>query len=332
MVVRDGNVAAGEILNLAGIGKTFAVGFRRRKVRVLSDISLSLGRGEIFALLGPNGAGKTTLMKVILGLVRPTHGEGTLLGRPLGDLHARRRVGFQPEQPYLYPALTSAETLELMAGISRIPRDRRRPRMAAVIEQCGLGPHLRTPVAKLSRGWLQRLTLAGALLPDPEFLLLDEPLGGLDPEARLAVKHLIRALRDQGKTILINSHILPDIEMLADRVALLRQGRLIACGRIAELLSQESEGVEIEVQFERPLPRPAGCELLSERPESGTALWFVPGDDPPALRGVLMEILGAGASVRSLAPRRVALEAFFAQAMKQDTATPQCPDGMRVAA
>ncbi|MCK4303318.1 MAG: ABC transporter ATP-binding protein [Candidatus Eisenbacteria sp.] len=306
-----------QLLILDKISKTFTTGFRRRKVPVLRDVSLTLGRGEVFGLLGPNGAGKTTLMKIALGLVRPSSGRGLLLGGPLGDLQARERVGFQPEQPYLYPGLTAGETLDLMAGLSRLSRARTAARIDRVAEQCSLGKYLRTPVRKLSRGWLQRLTLACALLSDPELLLLDEPLGGLDPEARLAVKDLILSLRAEGKTVMVSSHILPDVEALADRVALLRDGVIIASGRISELLGSGSEGVEVEIECQRPIQLPEFCTLARERVASNRARWLVPGDDPARLQHVLASLLRQGASIHAITPQRRDLEAFFTQAMER---------------
>ncbi len=298
------------VVRLEDVHKTFTAGFLRRQTPVLRGVELEIGRGEIFALLGRNGAGKTTLMKILLGLVRPTRGGGRLLGRPLGDRRARARIGFQPEQPYLYPALTVRETLDLMAGLSRMGARQARARVGEVTAVCDLGDHLGMPVRKLSRGWLQRLTLAAALLPDPRFLLLDEPLGGLDPEARLVTKEIIRHLRQGGTTVMINSHILPDVEALADRIALLEEGRIIATGRLSDLLEGTEKRVEIGFECPRPVEIPDGCACVWQWPEMGRYVWEVP---PQVVSGLLEDLLRAGAIIRSVVPRREGLEAYFAR-------------------
>ena len=305
------------ILELAGIRKTFLSGFRRRKVAVLRHVDLTVGQGEIFALLGRNGAGKTTLMKILLGLVKPTGGTGALLGRPLGDRQARAQIGFQPEQPYLYPALTVRETLDLMAGLYGL---RGSVLIEQVMAQCALAPYADVRVRKLSRGWLQRLTLASALLPQPQLLMLDEPLGGLDPEARMAVKQIIRDLKAAGATIMINSHILPDIEALADRVALLRAGRIVVSGHLADLLGQQACGAEIEIGTARPLIPPQGCTEVWSRPEEGRALWHLSPEAAEDLEKILSDLLRAGARIHAVRQCQPGLEEFFAQEMRAQAA------------
>lgn len=305
------------ILQLTGIQKTFVSGFRRRRVAVLRHVDLSVARGEIFALLGRNGAGKTTLMKILLGLVKPTGGVGTLLGRPLGDRQARGRIGFQPEQPYLYPALTVRETLAFMAGLYGLSAG---VRIDQVIARCDLTRHANTRVRKLSRGWLQRLTLASALLPGPELLMLDEPLGGLDPHARLAVKQIIRDLRAQGTTIMLNSHILPDIEALADRVALLRAGRIAVSGRLGDLLGQRGSGVEIELRTTQPIILPVGCTEVGGRTTAGCTVWRIAPERAGELDMILAELLAAGVHIHAVRPCQMDLEAFFAQEMRGQAA------------
>jgi ABC-2 type transport system ATP-binding protein len=302
----------GPIADLRDIHKTFRTGFRRRAVPVLKGVDLTIRGGEILALLGLNGAGKTTLMKIMLGLVKPSSGQGMLLGLPLGSVAARIAVGYQPEQPYLYPSLTARETLEFMAGLSRMSSAQRATRIAAVIELCSLERQLDTRVRRLSRGWLQRVTLAAALLPDPRFLMLDEPLGGLDPGARMAVKEIVRSLRAVGKTVFINSHILPDVEALADRVALLHNGRIVACGSLDELLARGEEGHELEVISAQPVRLPGVC-LSVWAPATGRSLWWIGGDDPDGLQRLLGELVTRGVRIAALTPRRQGLEAFFSR-------------------
>lgn len=302
------------LLSLDGIAKTFVTGLRRRRVEVLSDVSLNVAPGEIFALLGANGAGKSTLLKIILGLIKPSNGSGFLLGLPLGERSALARIGYQPEQPYLYPTLTARETLDLLAGLSRLRGAEKRRRIAAVIESCSLASHIEKPVKKLSRGWLQRLTLAGALVSDPDLLFLDEPLGGLDPEARLLIKNLLRDLRDQGKTIFLNSHLLPDVETLADRVAMLREGRIVVQGRVGDLLTGASSGADIEFICSADLSPPGGCEQIWERRQERRRLWRIVDSRQP-VEPVLLQLIAAGATIESIQPIRPALEEFFVATM-----------------
>jgi ABC-2 type transport system ATP-binding protein len=302
------------LLSLEGIVKYFVTGLRRRRLDVLQDITLTVERGEIFALLGANGAGKSTLLKIILGLIKPSHGTGVLLDRPLGDRNALARIGYQPEQPYLYPTLTAWETLDLLAGLSRMRGSLKRQRIDAVVDCCSLASHIDKPVRKLSRGWLQRLTLAGALLPDPDLLFLDEPLGGLDPEARLLIKNLLRQLRDEGKTIFLNSHLLPDVETLADRVAMLCDGRIVVQGRIGDLLAKATSGAEIEFTCPTGISPPEGCEQIWERAEEQRQLWRISNPSQP-LEPVLSQLIAAGARIEAIHPIRPALEELFVTTM-----------------
>jgi ABC-2 type transport system ATP-binding protein len=323
------------VLAFDRIEKTYRTGWRRR-VPALRGVSFEVPAGEIVALLGPNGAGKTTLFKLVLGLIRPTRGGGTVLGHPLGDLQARRMIGFQPEQPYLYPFLTVSETLRLFGRLSGLGGEPLRARLAQVARRAGLEAELSTQVRRLSRGWLQRLAIASALMPAPRLLLLDEPLSGLDPQARVALKALVRALRDEGVTILMNSHVLPDVEQLADRVVLLRAGRLVASGRLDELLRPEGGGVEIEVRGPVPgaLTRLPGARALWTRPQTGSALWSVPALAPAEQPRLLRALLDEGATVVALTPRRESLEEFFTRTMRGPEAAPApaAPGGEEVAA
>ncbi|MBM3316993.1 MAG: ABC transporter ATP-binding protein [Candidatus Eisenbacteria bacterium] len=308
--------AAEVVLGFERIEKVYRAGWRRG-VHALRGVTLTVGAGEAVALLGHNGAGKTTLMKLALGLLRPTRGGGRLLGRPLGDRVARRAVGFQPEQPYLYPFLSARETLELLGHLNGLRGAPLRRRVGEAAERLGLEPALDTQVRRLSRGWLQRLALAGALMPDPRLLLLDEPLSGLDPQARLGVKDLIRELRAEGRTLLFNSHVLPDVEQVADRVAVLRGGELVACGSLDDLLSRDGGGYELELGGPVPALVAAwpGAERLWSRPEAGRSFWRFPPLGRQEQQRLLGGILAGGGEIVSFAARREGLEAFFSRLM-----------------
>jgi ABC-2 type transport system ATP-binding protein len=305
------------VLRFDRIEKIYRSGWRRR-VHALRGVSLDIHAGEVIALLGHNGAGKTTLMKLALGLLRPTRGGGEVFGRPLGDVRARRDMGFQPEQPYLYPFLTARETLRLFGQLAGLQGRALSSRISDIAARTGLAPALETQVRRLSRGWLQRLALAGALSPNPRLLLLDEPLSGLDPQARIDVKSLIRALRAEGRTVLLNSHVLPDVEQVADRVALLRDGRLIACGRLDELLDPQAGGVEVEFggAIAPGLTRIPGARCLWEHTLPARARWWLPALPPQELQRALRTVMDAGGALHALVPQREPLERFFERMMR----------------
>jgi ABC-2 type transport system ATP-binding protein len=227
------------VLEAQNLQKTYRTGFwLNRKVSSLKGVSLTVYQGETFGLLGPNGAGKTTLLKTVLGITRPSQGSGTLLGKPLGDRATRSRVGYLPENPYFYEGLTGWELLAFTAGLFQIPARERRKRTIDLLNWVGLSQTTarKKKLREYSKGMLQRIGLAQALINDPDVILLDEPMSGLDPQGRLQVREIIAALKSQGKTIFFNSHILGDVEKICDRVAILAQGQLLCVGALNELL------------------------------------------------------------------------------------------------
>jgi ABC-2 type transport system ATP-binding protein len=199
---------------------------------------LRVYRGETFGLLGPNGAGKTTLLKLLLGIIRPTSGRGLLLGKPLGDRSVKERIGYLPENPYLYDYLTGWEFLELAAGLFQISSNIQRQRIPQLLELVGLSiaDAKRKQMRRYSKGMLQRVGMAQALINDPELVFLDEPMSGLDPLGRYQMREIILSLKAAGKTIFFNSHILSEVEQICDRVAILTKGELICSGSLNELL------------------------------------------------------------------------------------------------
>ncbi|MGF1537521.1 MAG: ABC transporter ATP-binding protein [Elainellaceae cyanobacterium] len=230
---------ASPVVQAHDLRKVYRTGFWLNKRKVtLQHCSLQIQAGETFGLLGPNGAGKTTLLKILLGIIRPTAGQGTLLGQPLGDRPTKQRVGYLPENPYFYDFLTGWEFLHYAAGLFQIPRAQQRQRILDLLHQVGLDPQVarNTPMGQYSKGMLQRVGMAQALINDPEVVFLDEPMSGLDPLGRYQMRRLIADLKSQGKTVFFNSHVLSDVEQICDRVGILRQGELVRCGTIAELL------------------------------------------------------------------------------------------------
>jgi ABC-2 type transport system ATP-binding protein len=219
--------------------KVYRTGFwMNQKVVSLKSCSLKVYKGETFGLLGPNGAGKTTLLKLLLGVIRPTGGRGLLLGRPLGDRTVKERIGYLPENAYLYDYLTGWEFLQLAAGLFQIPKSVQRQRIPELVKLVGLSlvDARKKQMRRYSKGMLQRVCMAQALINDPELVFLDEPMSGLDPVGRYQMREIILSLKAAGKTIFFNSHILSEVEKVCDRVAILSQGELICSGSLNELL------------------------------------------------------------------------------------------------
>lgn len=227
------------VVQVHHLTKTYRTGFwLNQTVTPLQNCSLTVAQGETFGLLGPNGAGKTTLLKTLLGIIRPTAGGGTVLGKPLGDRSVKQRIGYLPENPYFYDYLTGWECLEFTAGLFQLPAKVRRQRIPQVLEMVGLAQSAarKKQMRQYSKGMLQRVGMAQALINDPDVVFLDEPMSGLDPMGRHQVREIILSLRRQGKTIFFNSHILSDVETICDHVAILVKGELICEGALDQLL------------------------------------------------------------------------------------------------
>lgn len=240
----DAAVERALILTTENLTKTYRTGFwLNQKVASLKSCSLSLYQGETFGLLGPNGAGKTTLLKILLDIIRPESGRAILLGKPVGDREVKQRIGYLPENPYFYDFLTGWEFLQYAAGLFGLSRKVQRQRIPELLDLVGLSRSAarKKQMRQYSKGMLQRVGMAQALINNPEIVFLDEPMSGLDPVGRYQVREIILSLKAQGKTIFFNSHILSDVEMICDRVALLDQGELIANGTLVELLGNPNQ-------------------------------------------------------------------------------------------
>ena len=223
--------------------KDYALGFwRKRPYRVLDRLTLEVEPGEVFGFLGPNGAGKTTTLKLLMQLVFPTSGRAEILGRPLGDISVKRRIGYLPENPYFYDYLTAEELLTYFAALFGFSRHDCRTRAARLLDEVGIGAERRLQLRKFSKGMLQRVGIAQALINDPELVVFDEPMSGLDPLGRRDVRALILQLRDRGCTVFFSSHVLSDAEALCSRVAILARGRLVASGLLSDMLAFHAHG------------------------------------------------------------------------------------------
>src|ERR1035437_7532083 len=248
-------------IEISGLSKDYQIGFwRKRPWRALDGLSLRVERGEVFGFLGHNGAGKTTTLKILTGLIFPTEGTATLLGKPLGRPETFLHLGYLPENPYFYDYLTAQELLDYCASFFPLAPSERRRRRDAVLEQVGLSGFRHLPLRKFSKGMLQRLGIAQAVVHGPEIVLLDEPMSGLDPLGRRAVKDLIVQLKAEGKTVFFSTHILSDAEGLCDRAAILTRRELVGGERIAELLKPQA-GFEAFVECS---PECTSPEMLSK--------------------------------------------------------------------
>src|SRR3954449_12969256 len=236
-------------IRIESLTKDYAVGFwRRRPYRALDDLTLEIGTGEVFGFLGPNGAGKTTTLKLLMQLVFPTSGRAEILGRPVGDLSVKRRIGYLPENPHFYDHLTAEELLAYYASLFGIRgAAERRARAARLLDEVGIGRERRLQLRKFSKGMLQRVGIAQALINQPELVIFDEPMSGLDPLGRRGVRTLILRLRDSGCTVFFSSHVLSDAEALCNRGAIVAKGRLITAGRLTDMLALRAGGWELVI-------------------------------------------------------------------------------------
>ena len=236
-------------LEVRDLKKTYRTPFRRKKVEALRGVSFRVERGHIFGFIGPNGAGKTTTIRTLMGLIRPTGGQALILGHPIPSRAARFRVGFLPESPYFYDYLTVGELLDLAGRLFGVPFAQRKKRADELIEKVGLGRARTQSLKKFSKGMLQRAGLAQALMNDPEVVVLDEPTSGLDPIGRKEVRDLILELKAAGKTVFFSSHILTDIEAIADEVAIVARGQIQSQGAPADLVTQTVLGIDVTVRL-----------------------------------------------------------------------------------
>jgi ABC-2 type transport system ATP-binding protein len=283
------------------------------KTQALEGLSLTVGRGELVGLLGPNGAGKTTTIKLLLGLVRPTAGTGRVLGAPLGDRGARAAIGYLPELFRYQPWLHAREVLSLHAELARLPTARRARAIDDALAVVGLVDRADDPVSAYSKGMQQRLGLGVALLGEPDLVLLDEPTSALDPVGRTDVRAIVRAARDRGATVILNSHLLTEVERVCDRVIILDHGRIIASGSLDEVVA--SDGVRLRVTDLGDTGRAAAAafgpvvldgDWLSVRP--------LAADRIPELVAALV---ATGGRVHAVEPGRGSLEARFLELLAE---------------
>ena len=297
--------------------KTFRVGFWMRPFEAVKNVDLEVKAGEIFGFIGPNGAGKTTTIKVLTGLVLPTSGEAWLNEIPVSDPKSRARLGFLPEGTFFHDYLTGSEFLDFHGALLGIPRDVRRERIPKLLERVGLASAADRQIRRYSKGMRQRAGLAQALIGDPEIVILDEPMSGLDPLGRKDVRDVILSLRDEGKTVFFSSHILEDAEVICDQVAIILSGRVVKQGYIDELLGQEVIGSELVVEG---IPESLFVELQRQARRAvvqGSRFLFEfdgDGDGDKALD----RVRESGGRVRSFVPKRRSLEDLLLEGLQQE--------------
>jgi ABC-2 type transport system ATP-binding protein len=300
-----------KLIEVRDLQKTFKTGlFIRKTVEAVRGVSFAVNRGDIVGFLGPNGSGKTTTIKMLLGLIRPSAGSAKMFGESVPSQRARKRVGFLPENPYVYPYLTAREFIEMSGRLSGMSRKDVREATTRCLDRTGVLYAADRPVRKLSKGMLQRSALAAALVARPEMLVLDEPMSGLDPVGRKEVRDLIVEERDAGRTIFFATHILSDVETLCDHVIILKKGKVAVTGSMSELLGGDTLRTDVTITR-------ASDDLVSALEQDGLSLVrnrdvvtvALTGEE--AVSDILKRVLDDGAQVVAVEPQRETLEDLF---------------------
>jgi ABC-2 type transport system ATP-binding protein len=308
-----------DVITVEGLSKEFRLGVRMKRVRAVVNASFTVKRGEIFGFVGPNGAGKTTTIRTLMGLVRPSAGRCTILGEPVPSRAARARVGFLPEAPYFYDYLTSRELLVLVGRLHGLDAATRARRAGELLDKVGLTAAADRPMRKYSKGMLQRAGLAQALMNDPDVVILDEPMSGLDPIGRKEVRDLIAELGAAGKTVFFSTHILPDVEAICDRVAIISLGQVHDVGPVGVLLQAKILGTDVVLEV------PEARDLGGLVPEGGkarrvgreVAIALPPEVDVDAWLKTL-----EGVRLRQLSPRKESLEDLYVRVTRKGASSP----------
>ena len=300
-------------LKIENLHKSFKTGFTLKKKKILRGISISVEQGEIFGYLGPNGAGKTTTIKCILGLIFPEQGDIEILGYPYLSLKSKEMLGFLPENPYFYDYLTAEEFLDFYSCLYQLSSKQTREKIRSLIKLVGLEKAKDLQLRKFSKGMLQRIGLAQALVNDPELVILDEPLGGLDPLGRKEMRDIIFQLKENGKTVFLSSHILQDIEMICDKVAIILDGQIVSQGKLQELISEKVLFTEIIVSgIEKSDLEPLAEEITFQGDKT-----FIKVFQEENINYILDLIQEKKGKLHSLLPRTPTLEDLFVGTVKK---------------
>ena len=295
------------VLEVEHLARSYRANLSLKKYWILRDLSFTVERGEIFGFIGPNGAGKTTTIKLIMDLVHPDAGAIRILGEPHQSVAVKKRLGFLPENPYFYDYLTAEEFLDFYGRLFGFSGEERRKKTTAMLERVGLANRRDRQLRKFSKGMLQRLGLAQALLNEPEFVILDEPMSGLDPVGRREVRDIILSLKAAGRTVFFSTHILSDTELICDRVGILSKGELKAVGSVSDLLGHQVSHWEVAFSGIDPGSLPGILAVVSREGSETLAT----SRDEESMKGLVRAILERGGSLHSVIPQRASLEDIF---------------------
>jgi ABC-2 type transport system ATP-binding protein len=295
--------------------KEYPFGFLHLKKRTsLEGLNMQVEMGEVFGFIGPNGAGKSTTIKLLMGLIFPTEGDARILGKPISDVEMHRDIGYLPEQPYFYDYLTAAEVLDYFARFHDLSAADRKERVQKMLKKVGLETAGKIQLRKYSKGMLQRVGLAQAILHDPKVVILDEPMSGLDPVGRREVRDIILELKRDGKTVMFSTHILSDAEMLCDRVGVIVGGKLRGTGAPGQLVEMKTQGME--VLFE--LPGTSNSPLVAKATRTGERYRLEVTEEE--LYAAIDQLRAAGARILAVSQVKATLEEFFMNLVEADRA------------
>ncbi len=296
------------ILRFESVTKVFRSSLTLKPTHTIGPLTFGIEPGEIFGYLGPNGAGKTTTIKMAVGLLKPSKGRISCFGKDVTCMDVRSRIGFLPEHPYFYQHLTASELLEFYGGLFGLGFEEARRRAVHLLDITGLAKFGKRRISKFSKGMLQRIGFAQALMNDPDLVILDEPLAGLDPVGRKQMRDLILDLKQNGKTVFLSSHILQDIEMICDRVGILWEGKIVKIARVEEILDQSIKGLDICVEG-ISIESAANLNLGKVRRTHDGIVITCPADTDTDI--VIQRLMRQGARIRSILPQRQTLEDYF---------------------
>ena len=305
------------MIEVKGFQKTFYVGFARKSHQAAVNISFEVGEGEIFGFLGPNGAGKTTTIKALLGLIRPDNGTLRILGHEISSMAWRSQVGYMPEHPNFYDYLTGFELVSWFGRLSGLSKSNAEDEAKKHLDRVGLSHAMHRRMRGYSKGMFQRAGLAQSLIGSPKLLILDEPMGGLDPIGRKEIRELILSLNDEGRTVFYSTHILPDVEMTCDRVSIIHKGRTKRTGRLEDILTETTRGILVSF---KDLPDGTVSKVKQDHPSAV----FADGalnlelEDADAARAYAGELLQAGGTMLRFEPHRDDLESIFVKSLDSE--------------
>jgi ABC-2 type transport system ATP-binding protein len=307
----------GAAIEIENLTKDYPFGFLHlKKKRSLEGLTMQVESGEVFGFLGPNGAGKSTTIKLLVGLIFPDAGSARILGKPITDIEMHRDIGYLPEQPYFYDYLTASEVLDYFARFHDLTATDRSDRVARMLKKVGLETARKIQLRKYSKGMLQRVGLAQAILHDPKVVILDEPMSGLDPIGRREVRDIILELKREGRTVLFSTHILSDAEMLCDRVGVIVGGKLRGVGAPGEMVGMKAHGMEI--LFELPGASAAAAAVIAKATKTGDRYRLQVSEEE--LYAAVEQLRGVGAKILSVAQVKASLEEYFMDLIEADRA------------